>query len=62
MDLLKKRKCNVEVPSLTKLMYGKIEVIELCFIFNLEYRYAILSRGMQHWLFDMVNGAHRSPK
>ena len=32
----------------------------MCLIFNLEYRYAVLSRRMQHWLIDMVKSAHRS--
>ena len=37
---------------MAKLKYIKAQVFELYFIFILEYRYAVLSRGMQHWLID----------
>ena len=62
-----KKECNVEIPRLTsqsmaRLKWFKAQVVELCFIFNLEYRYTVLSREMQHWLFDSVKSAHRSPK
>jgi hypothetical protein len=47
----------LKVPSLRKIKYGKNKVIqaqavEYDFIFDLEYRYAVLSRGMQRWLID----------
>ena len=68
MDLLKRMLCNVGIPkieenqSMAKMKQFKAQVVELCLIFNLEFRYAVLSRGMQHWLFDMVKSAHRTPK
>jgi hypothetical protein len=30
--------------------YTSLEALELGFIFYLEFRYAVLSRGMNHWL------------
>ena len=54
MNLLKKMLCNVEIPklkkikSMAKLKQFKTQVIEMCLIFNLEYRYAVLLRGMQY--------------
>ena len=33
----------------------------MCFKFNLEYRYVVLSRGMQCWLFESVKSAHSDP-
>ena len=54
MDMPKK-KGNVEVLRLTKSKvwqgwsYAKAQVVDFIFTFNLEYRYAILFRGMQHW-------------
>jgi hypothetical protein len=47
------------VPRLRKIKYDKNKVIqaqaiELDFIFDLEYRYAVLSRGMQHWFIDNI--------
>ena len=47
--------------SMARLKGFKDQVIELYFIFNLKFRYVVLSRGMQRWLFDMVKSAHRSP-
>ena len=46
---------------MAKLKQFKAQVVEMWFIFNLECRYAVLSRGMQHWLIDTVKSAHRSP-
>ena len=60
--------CNVGIPklkknqSMAKLKQFKAQVVEMWFISNLECRYAVLSRGMQHWLIDTVKSAHRSPQ
>ena len=51
-----------ENQSMAKMKWFKTQVDEMCFRFNLEYRYTVLSRGVQHWLFDMVKSARRSPK
>ena len=47
---------------MAKLKQFKAQVVEICLIFNLEYRYVVLSRGMQYCLIDMVKSAHRSPQ
>ena len=52
MDKLKS-KAKLEALKWTLLKYGKIEDIQAqevdkVFLFILEYRYAVLSRGMQH--------------
>ena len=49
-----------ENQSMAKLKQFKAQVVEMCLIFNLEYRYSVLSRGIQHGLFDLVKSAHRS--
>ena len=50
-----------ENQSMAKMKWFKTQVDEMCFKFNLEYRYAVLSRGMQCWLFDSVKRAHSDP-
>ena len=53
MDLLKREdyallKSQVEEnQSMANMKWFKTQVDEMCFKFNLEYRYAVLSRGMQ---------------
>lgn len=39
---------NVEVPQVDNDQCLEAQVDDILFIFILEYRYAILSRGMQH--------------
>ena len=51
-----------ESQNMAKLKQFEAQVVEMYLIFNLEYRYTVLSRGMQHWLIDMVKSAHRSPQ
>ena len=52
MDLLKRMLCNLVISklkknqSMAKLKQFKAQVVEIWFIFNLECRYAILSRGI----------------
>jgi hypothetical protein len=48
-----KTKAKLKALKLILLKYGKIEDIQAqevdkVFSFNLEYRYAVLSRGLQH--------------
>jgi hypothetical protein len=52
MDVLKS-KAKLKALKCTLLKYGKIEDIQAqeinkVFLFILEYRYVVLSRGMQH--------------
>ena len=48
MDLLKRMLCIVGIPklkknqSMAKLKQFKAQVVEMWFIFNVEYRYAVL--------------------
>jgi hypothetical protein len=51
MDMLK-TKAMLKAPKWISIKYGKIEVVQAqeineVFSFILEYRYAVLSRGMQ---------------
>ena len=54
MDLLKREEYAMldsqvrENQSMAKLKQFKVQVVEMCLILNLEYRYAVLSRGIQH--------------
>ena len=46
---------------MARLKHFKAQVVELRFTFNLECRNIVLSRGIQHWLIDNTQSAHRSP-
>jgi hypothetical protein len=54
----------LKVPSMRKIKYGKskdiqAQVVVWLSLFNLEYRYVVLLREMQHWLIDNIQSAHR---
>ena len=54
MDLLKREDHAMlesqvqENQSMANMKRFKTQVDEICFKFNLEYMYAVLSRGIQH--------------
>jgi len=47
---------------MAKLKCFRAQVVEEVLLFNLEYRYTVLLREMQHWLIHTLKSAHRSPK
>ena len=50
-----------ENQNMASLKQFKAHVLELRFTFSFEYRYVVLSRGMQRWLIEYTQSAHRLP-